>query len=104
MPIMWQTNAEGKCAEAQRYFEDLQAFIQQAATGGQAVHEVERGLFQRLLQWGHQLLQSFFDLLGDGDEGATVRVSEDRELRRLPERHRRPYQSIFGRFELERVV
>jgi hypothetical protein len=104
MTIMWQTSAEGKCAEAQRYFEDLQAFIHQAATGGQAVHEVERGLFQRLLQLGHQLLQSFFDLLGDGDAGATVRVSEDRELRRLPERHRRPYQSIFGQFALERVV
>jgi hypothetical protein len=42
--------------------------------------------------------------MGDGDPGETVTTGEGRVLRRLPSRHRRAYQSIFGRFELERVV
>jgi hypothetical protein len=42
--------------------------------------------------------------MGDGDPGETVTTGEGRVLRRLPSRHRRAYQSIFGPFERARVV
>lgn len=101
---MLQATLEGKGHELQSQMEELQGFIRTAAATGLAAHEVEQGLFKRLLELGHELQQWFFALLGDGDQGETVTTSEGRVLRRLPSPHRRPYQSIFGPFELERVV
>ena len=47
--------------------EALLAYVRTAATQGTAVHEVERGLWQRLLQLGRTALGHFFDLQGTGD-------------------------------------
>ena len=46
----------------------------------------------------------FFALVGDGDQGETVTLAEGHVVRRLPTLDRRPYQSVFGLFELDRVV
>lgn len=104
MPIMRPTPVEDKPVDLQCCLDELQAFVRSAAGTGTPVHEVERGLWRRLLQLGHQLQSQFFALVGDGDQGDTVTLAEGRVVRRLPEPHRRPYQSVFGRFELERVV
>jgi len=69
-----------------------------------AVHEVERSLWRGLLALGRALMQAFFDSLGDGDEGAVVVLNGNRVVRRLEQRHRRGYRSIFGPFVLERTV
>lgn len=100
MTIMKQASAQDKGLE----WQELEAFIRTAAQTGLAAHEVEQGLWKRLLALGHHLLGQFFAMLGDGDQGETVRVGEGRVLRRLAEPHRRVYQSIFGHFELDRVV
>ena len=100
MTIMKQASAQDKGLELQ----ELEAFIRTAAQTGLAAHEVEQGLWKRLLALGHHLLGQFFAMLGDGDQGEPVRVGAGRGLRRLAEPHRRVYQSIFGHFELERVV
>jgi hypothetical protein len=104
MSMVLQATVEGKGHELQNQMEELQGFIRTAATTGLAVHEVEQGLFKRLLELGYELQQWFFALLGDGDQGKTVTTGEGRVLRRLPNLHRRAYQSIFGPFELERVA
>jgi DNA-binding transcriptional ArsR family regulator len=104
MSMVLQAAVEGKRHELQSQMEELQGFIRTAAATGLAVHEVEQGLFKRLLELGYQLQRWFFALLGDGDQGETVTTGEGRVLRRLPSPHRRAYQSIFGHFELERVV
>jgi hypothetical protein len=78
--------------------------VRSAAGAGTPVHEVERGLWRRLLQLGYQLQGQFFALVGDGDQGETVTLAEGQVVRRLPEHHRRPYQSVFGPFALDRVV
>jgi hypothetical protein len=104
MSMVLQATVEGKGHELQSQIEELQGFIQTAVATGLAVHEVEQGLFKRLLALGYPLQQWFFALLGDGDQGETVTTGEGRVLRRLPSPHRRAYQSIFGHFELERVV
>ena len=104
MSMVLQATVEGKGLELQSQMEELQGFIRTAAATGLAMHEVEQGLFKRLLELGHELQQWLFALLGDGDQGETVTTGEGRVLRRLPNLHRRAYQSIFGCFDLERVA
>lgn len=65
---------------------------------------MERGLWSSLLRLGHELQAEYFALAGDGDRGETLALADGRVIRRLPEAHSRPYQSIFGEFVLERVV
>lgn len=83
---------------------ELASFVRQAAAGGMPAHEVERGVWKRVLAMGRQATGHFFRMQGDGDVGATVEMPEGTELKRLPEPHRRTYQSIFGPFELSRCV
>src|SRR5512147_2856065 len=104
MPMMKPTLVEDKCFDPQDCLEALQTFVRSAAGAGTPVHEVERGLWRRLLQLGYQLQGQFFALVGDGDQGETVTLAEGHVVRRLPEHHRRPYQSVFGPFTLDRVV
>src|SRR5512147_565158 len=104
MPMMKPTLVEDKCFDPQGCLEALQTFVRSAAGAGTPVHEVERGLWRRLLQLGYQLQGQFFALVGDGDQGETVTLAEGQVVRRLPTLHRRPYQSVFGPFELDRVV
>jgi hypothetical protein len=79
-------------------------FVEQAADAGRAAHEVEADLFKRALEMGRQALGLFFGQCGDGDEGEQVRLADGRDCRRLDKLHARPYLSIFGEFELLRVV
>jgi hypothetical protein len=104
MSRVLQATVESKGHKLQSQIEDLQGFIQTALATGLAVHEVEQGLFKRLLALDYPLQRWFFALLGDGDPGETVTTGEGRVLLRLPRPHRQAYQSIFEPFELERVV
>lgn len=82
----------------------LGAFIDVAARDGRPLHEVERGLWQQLLQLGGRCLGYFFALVGNGDMGESVSDGEGQSWRRLKETHGRRYVSIFGTFELQRVA
>ncbi len=53
-------------------FAEMQEFVRMSAKNGQAIHEVERGLWQRLRQMGHECLEQFLRLQGTGDMGETV--------------------------------
>ncbi|MGL4500998.1 MAG: hypothetical protein ACRCU2_18155, partial [Planktothrix sp.] len=81
-----------------QYLEELEGYIQGATTLGLAVHEVEQGLWSRVLQIGNQALQMFFELTGVGDLGETVTLPNARVVRRLEKTHQREYCSIFGTF------
>ncbi len=93
-----------KSENLQHQFEEMQEFVRQSARQGQPIHEVERGLWGRLRQLGHGLLTQFLRLQGDGDMGETVTLPTGEELQRLEDLHQRRYVSIFGEFELQRVV
>lgn len=83
---------------------DLKGYVERAAQQGIAAHEVEAGIWRRVLQLGHQALELLFALVGPGDVGESVVLPDGREVRRLEAAHPRVYQSVFGRFEVERVV
>ncbi len=104
MPMMKPLPVEDKPFELPRCLGELQALVRSAVETKMPVHEVERGLWRRLLQLGSHLQSQFFAWVGDGDQGETVTLAEGQGLRRLPALHRRPYPSVFGSFELERVV
>lgn len=97
--------AEVLTRHIQETVRQLDAFVQASAGAGLAVHEVEKGIWQRLLRLGHHCLAHFFALAGDGDQGETVPRGDDGPpWQRLEQRHPRRYQSIFGTFDLQRVV
>jgi hypothetical protein len=83
---------------------EMQQFVRTAVRDGQPVHEVERGLWRRVRQLGHECLAQFLHLQGDGDLGDTVTLPNGEQLQRLEQRHERRYVSIFGAFQLQRVV
>lgn len=104
MEKMAQISSDCNCASMSDTLSDLQRYVERAALEGTAAHDVEAGLWRRVLQLGQQAMQLFFTLVGPGDVGESVVLSEGHEVRRLETRHPRVYQSVFGRFELERVV
>jgi hypothetical protein len=78
--------------------------VRTAAQDGLPAHELECGLWRQWLQLGAILQAQYFALAGDGDQGERLALTDGRVVKRLPERHVRPYRSIFGEFALERVV
>lgn len=83
--------------------------LRSAADQQQPVHQVEEQIFRGLLAMGLDLLKAFLALSGDGDVGPEFTVrGADRDdppqvLPRLERPRRRPYLSIFGAVEIERV-
>jgi len=104
MESMAKTHTDCNSNELEPTLNDLKAYVERAARQGVAVHEVEAGIWHRVLQLGHQALGLLFRLIGPGDMGETVVLPDGQEVRRLERSHPRVYQSVFGRFEVERVV
>jgi len=102
--IMAETAALGKVEELTEMGKDLGTFVRQTAIEGVAAHEVEKGIWQRILAMGRQAIGQFLQMQGDGDVGATTEMPGGETLRRLPEPHQRTYRSIFGPFSLSRYV
>ena len=104
MRMMSPLTVEGKPLDVAARLAELTGFVYDAARDGLPAHELERSLWQHLLRLGHDLQADYFALAGDGDCGETLTLADGRVVKRLPEAHSRPYQSIFGDFILERVV
>jgi len=102
--MMAETAAFDNINELTAMSEDLATFVRQAVVEGMAAHEMEKGVWQRVLAMGRQATGHFFQMQGDGDVGDTVEMPDGRELRRLSEPHRRTYLSIFGPFTISRYV
>jgi hypothetical protein len=88
----------------QRSLLELIGFVQQACQQGTAVHEVELGLWQRLLRLGRECLGQFLAACGTGDVGPDLTLPDGRTCGRLPGLHPRRYVSIFGTFRLKRAA
>ena len=102
--IMAEMAAFDNVKELTEMADDLATFVQQAVVDGTAAHKVEKSIWQRILAMGRQATGHFLRMQGDGDVGETVETPDGKEVRRLPEPHRRTYHSIFGPFELSRYV
>ena len=78
--------------------------VDQAAGRGDALHTVEGSIFRQLLTLGRQLLEQFVGQQGSGDLGETIRLSDERTVRRLDGLVERTYRSIFGDLTRTRKV
>ena len=79
-------------------------WLLQAAQDGVAAHVVERGLFDKMLEWGYRLFDVFLAAVGHGDLGETAQLDDGCTVQRFPELHRRCLRTVFGEFELYRHV
>jgi hypothetical protein len=104
MEKMEQTSTHCNPERMDHTLNDLKSYVERAAEEGLAAHEVEAGIWRRVLRLGHQALSLLFHRVGSGDVGETTTLPEGREVRRLDGWHARAYQSVFGAFELERTV
>ena len=50
-------------------FAEILGFVQTAFQQGRTAHEVETGLWERMLKLGRSLFGAWLDLFGDGDAG-----------------------------------
>jgi len=94
----------GICSEINDAVEGLCQIVRQAAVDGTAIHKVEQRIWDTILNVGHLALQQFLDLQGTGDLGEELTLPDGRQVKRLDATHIRGYISIFGYFEIERVV
>jgi hypothetical protein len=85
-------------------FQEIMGFVQAAFEQGRTAHEVETGLWERMLKLGHSIFGAWFALFGDGDAGERLVLEDGREVRRLDALHRREIRNVFGLFELLRAV
>ena len=83
---------------------ELARYVQEAARNGLAAHQVEEGLFRRLLSLGHALFSQFLALQGSGDIGPELALPGEQVLQREPERVDREYATIFGDYVISRTV
>jgi len=85
-------------------FAEILGFVQTTFQQGRTAHEVETGLWERMLKLGRSVFGAWLDLFGDGDAGDRMVLEDGREVRRLEALHRREIQNVFGLFELYRAV
>ena len=85
-------------------FGEIQGFVQTMFQQGRPAHDVEKGLWERILKLGRSLFRAWLELHGDGDAGDRLVLKDGREVRRLEGLHRREIQNVFGPFALDRVV
>lgn len=93
-----------KSSELAKSAAELEDYVRRAAQEGQPIHEVERSIWQQVLQLGRLALGQFLDLQGNGDVGETCTTPDGQTRKRLKALHRRCYRSIFGAFDLKRAV
>jgi hypothetical protein len=85
-------------------YDDLKDTVLRAVRENLPLHEVEKTVWQQLLRLGREALTQVFRLLGNGDRGETIELPDGRCCQRLEQEHVRRYVSIFGEFQLSRVV
>jgi len=95
---------ETRLLDAQQGFDVLKNRVLDAASEGEAIHVLERELWNSLLGIGRLLLMSFVDQHGKGDVGETVTLPDGRTADRLEEPKRRRYISVFGAIDFWRFV
>jgi hypothetical protein len=90
--------------EVREQLDSLEQWIAKSAEQGTAAHEVERGLFDRLLQLGSTLFAAFLKLVGPGNLGETAALDDGRVVPRLAKMHTRRLLTVFGSFDISRWV
>src|SRR6478736_709325 len=96
---------EAELLKAENHFREMVDFINKAVETGLRIDQTECGLLRGAWKVCLALLHAFVAAHGDGDVGETLEVpGRSTPLRRLPDKHRRRYFSIFGDTGWDRYV
>lgn len=93
---------EKSIAEARSAFNELLDYVRAAAAGGEA-HEVERGVFKRLIPLGLAAMRLYFAEKGTGDAGPEMVDPRTGETLKRERVRARDYFSLFGKFDVPRT-
>jgi hypothetical protein len=104
MKSMNDATCEIKSQKLLDEFAEILEFVQTGFQERRTAHEVETGLWQRMLKLGGSIFGAWLELFGDGDAGDRIVLEDGREVRRLDVLHRREIRNVFGLFELMRAV
>jgi len=99
-----QCNPEQISRHLTSLVDDLKANVQKAAEVGDAFDYVERSVLASVLQIGHQALQLFISLQGDGDLGEHIQTENGQTARRSQEKSSTTLRSIFGQHTFDQFV
>lgn len=80
----------------------LETLVEEGGQKKERADKIERGVFDLLLQLGHEFMSRYFEYAGEGDEGETIEQS-GKTLKRF-EPTERKYHSIFGVIPVIRFV
>jgi hypothetical protein len=94
----------GKSDALANLADDLTVFVRQAAQEGSSLDDLERGVFERLLDMGKAAVDLFLNAQGDGDLGDRVTTAEGTVLYRSDTVLPRPLRTIFGEHTLQAYV
>ncbi len=89
--------------EIRGQLEQLLQFVDEAAQDGLQLYDVERRVFDEVLNMGHQCVEVFIGLQGNGDLGEEV-THDNRTLYRSLSPHSRSLRTVFGKHEFEQFV
>ena len=78
--------------------------IVKAADEGTSAYDVEKDLWLKMLSLGHNAMGLFFKSCGDGNKGEVVILADGEQVKRLEKRRIKRYLTVFGEFEISRVV
>ena len=107
---MTVTESESQCkpeqivAQLDGLLEQLKTNVQSAATQGDSFDTVERAVLKSVLEIGHQSLELFIALQGDGDVGAEIETVDDKTARKSEATSSTPVRSIFGNHTIEQFT
>ncbi|HRA86890.1 MAG TPA: hypothetical protein PK992_02435 [Planctomycetaceae bacterium] len=82
----------------------MDEWIRMAAAKGQAFHEFESEWHEMIHRMGNLGTGLIISQQGDGDLGETVTTDEGVTLHRSAERVNRPFQMVFGLFQIQAYV
>lgn len=89
-------NVAEQCERLMEQTQTLVNRVRDAAADGQPLYRLERNVFDGLLNMGHNLVELFLTLQGDGDLGATIEAPDGRTLHRSAQPQPRRLRTIFG--------
>ena len=89
--------------EIRDQLEQLLQFVDKAAQDAIPLYDVERRVFDGVLKLGHQCVEVFIGLQGNGDLGEEA-THDNRTLYRSSAPHSRHLRTVFGEHEFEQFV
>ncbi len=96
-PDLWSNaTSEEAFDQLNELGDQLREMIPLTVRNGDSFDDTERDVWQRVRKIGHQAMQLFVSLQGEGDLGETVATDEGKTLRRSVETVTTRIRSIFG--------